>query len=54
MKRWIANYIDPDMQAQNENLQSLQQYMPAPLLCELPWSDGSSNSPKFVIRRLGV
>lgn len=34
---WIANQLDPEMTAFNENLQSLQQHLAAPCLGMLPW-----------------
>lgn len=33
---WVANRIDPDMAAYNENLSALMARLPAPLLAELP------------------
>lgn len=36
---WIANYLDPEMTAQAQNIQALQQRLAAPLLAELPWDD---------------
>lgn len=36
---WIANRIDPDMAAFDENLASLAKRLPAPLLAELPNMD---------------
>jgi dethiobiotin synthetase len=38
LKGWIANHVDPDMQAQTENIKTLQALMPSPLLGVLPWS----------------
>lgn len=34
---WIANHIDPQMSHAQDNLHSLQQRMPAPLLATVPW-----------------
>lgn len=34
---WVASQLDPDMQAYQENLDTLSQHMPAPLLAELPY-----------------
>lgn len=39
LKGWIANHVDPDMQVQAENLQTLRQLVPAPLMGILPWSN---------------
>lgn len=36
---WIANLIDPDMSCQADNLQTLQQWMPAPCLAQVPHLD---------------
>ncbi|MET0066484.1 MAG: dethiobiotin synthase [Candidatus Thiodiazotropha sp.] len=33
---WVANRIDPDMQAYAENLETLQSWLPAPCLGEIP------------------
>lgn len=33
---WVANCIDPDMQAYDENLATLAKLLPVPLLAELP------------------
>ena len=35
---WVANHIDPDMAAQDENIATLQARLQAPLLARLPWS----------------
>lgn len=35
---WVANVIDPDMAAIDENIATLQQYIEAPLLGTLPWN----------------
>ena len=48
---WIANHVDPDMQAQSENLETLQSLMPVPLLGELPWSDPAQQFPKLIMYR---
>ena len=34
---WIANHIDPDMQAQEENLRTLCEWLPAPCLGDVPF-----------------
>ncbi len=34
---WLANWPDPHMQVQAENLHTLQRRMPVPLLGQLPW-----------------
>jgi dethiobiotin synthetase len=34
---WVANRIDPDMAAYDENLSSLAARLPGPMLCELPY-----------------
>lgn len=41
LKGWIANHVDPDMQVQAENLETLRSLMPIPLLGVLPWSPSS-------------
>lgn len=38
---WIANRVDPDMQAYTENRDTLKSMMPAPLLAEIPWTDAT-------------
>lgn len=40
---WVANKVDPDMEAYEENLESLKQWIPAPLLGELPYFDQPSS-----------
>lgn len=39
---WIANRIDPEMEAAEENLHALHSVLRAPCLGEIPWQDGSS------------
>ncbi len=39
---WVANKIDPDMNRYKENLATLHQMLPAPLLAEIPNIEGSS------------
>jgi len=39
LKGWIANHVDPDMQVQSENIETLQTLMPCPLLGVMPWHD---------------
>ena len=48
LKGWIANHIDPDMQAQAENLKTLQALMPCPLLGVLPWSHSTQQIPELI------
>jgi dethiobiotin synthetase len=36
---WVANHIDPAMACTDENVQSLREWLDAPLLGVLPWSD---------------
>ena len=45
LKGWIANYVDPDMQVQSENLETLQALMPCPLLGVLPWTNQIQQGP---------
>lgn len=47
LKGWIANHVDPDMQAQSENLATLMKLMPAPLLGVLPWSTPKESNPEL-------
>ncbi len=49
LKGWIANHVDPDMQAQSENLKSLRTYMPVPLLGVLPWGGCSLETTDFAL-----
>lgn len=39
---WVANHIDPDMSRYQENLYTLNKMLPAPLLAEIPYIEGSS------------
>ena len=48
---WIANQIDPEMSVYQENLATLVNLMPAPMLAELPWLDGKdgvSQASRFI------
>ena len=47
LKGWIANYVDPDMQVQNENLKTLRKLMPCPLLAELPWANSNQQESQL-------
>ena len=49
LKGWIANHVDPDMQAQSENLATLKSLMPVPLLGVLPWSASEAPPPELNI-----
>lgn len=51
LKGWIANHVDPDMQAQAENLATLQALMPCPLLGIVHWCNGSSEPPEISVER---
>ena len=48
LKGWIANHVDPDMQVQAENLQTLQSLMPGPLLAVMPWYNSTQNDPQLI------
>jgi dethiobiotin synthetase len=37
---WVANHIDPDMLAQDDNIAFLQKRLQAPLLATVPWQPG--------------
>ena len=37
---WVANGIDPDFECRDENIQTLQSKLDAPLLADIPWSPG--------------
>jgi dethiobiotin synthetase len=49
LKGWIANHVDPDMQVQSANLETLQALMPAPFLGVLPWTDLKKKLPELKI-----
>ena len=36
---WVANRIDPAMQAQDDNIAWLQRRLAAPLLADIPYQD---------------
>ncbi|WP_177417967.1 dethiobiotin synthase [endosymbiont of Lamellibrachia barhami] len=36
---WVGNHIDPDMDAQRENIETLCSWMPAPCLGEIPYME---------------
>jgi len=44
---WIANHVDPDMQAQSENLETLKALMPCPLLGIVHWCGDDRDFPQF-------
>lgn len=39
---WVANVIDPEMEALEDNLKTLQGLLPAPCLGVLPWAPGET------------
>ena len=52
---WVANIVDPDMAAINENIQALQQRISAPLLCVVDYQatpDASEVSTLFNLQLL--
>jgi dethiobiotin synthetase len=49
---WIANHVDPDMQVQAENLETLRSLIPAPLLGVLPWSPSAQALPDLDTRSI--
>jgi len=43
---WVVNRLDPRMEAADENVETLRQRLPAPLLADLPWqADASAVAP---------
>ncbi len=50
LKGWVANHVDPDMQVQSENLETLQALMPCPLLGILPWKNQPESNPDFELQ----
>ena len=54
---WVANRLDPEMQAYDENLIALSMRLPGPLLAELPHAelpDAHAMSALFVPKKLAV
>jgi len=47
LKGWIANHVDPDMQAQAENLATLEALMPCPLLGVVHWQGDGREDAEF-------
>lgn len=41
---WVANRVDPDMLAPEENIAWLQQRLGAPLLADIPWGEHTAHS----------
>jgi dethiobiotin synthetase len=39
---WVANHVDPDMLAQEDNIAFLQKQLQAPLLASIPWQPAIS------------
>ena len=54
LKGWIANHVDPDMQAQEENLETLLKFMPVPLLAVLPWSASGPHGQNLHIKSIRI
>jgi len=54
LKGWIANHVDPDMQAQSENLATLQTLMPCPLLGTMPWQDSVRQTSELKIQLMKI
>ncbi len=54
LKGWIANHVDPDMQAQAENLETLRLLMPVPLLGVLPWGHLEQAIPELIVQETVV
>jgi len=50
LKGWIANHVDPDMRVQSENLETLQELMPVPLLGLLPWNNSKDQDPELLMQ----
>ncbi len=47
LKGWIANHVDPDMQAQSQNLETLKELMPCPMLGVVRWCGDDREDPAF-------
>ncbi|MBA4060996.1 MAG: dethiobiotin synthase [Verminephrobacter sp.] len=41
---WVANRVDPDMLAPDDNIAWLRQRLGAPLLADIPWGDHAAHS----------
>lgn len=41
---WVANHIDPDMAAQDDNVATLRARLQAPMLARLPWTPGAASA----------
>ena len=41
---WVANRVDPDMLAPDDNIAWLQQRLGAPLLADIPWGEHTAHS----------
>ncbi len=39
---WVANHVDPDMAAQDENVDTLRRRLQAPMLARLAWAPQAS------------
>jgi dethiobiotin synthetase len=49
---WVANHIDPDMAVATENVQALEEYIPAPLLARIEFATGPD--PQAIAAAFGV
>ena len=54
LKGWIANHVDPDMQAQSENMSTLQALMPAPMLGVLPWTSPGKPAGEIIMKNKSI
>ncbi len=51
---WVANVVDENMLARDENIEALQQRINAPLLGIVPWHPTCSPSMEWVVKRLNI
>jgi dethiobiotin synthetase len=51
---WVANRIDPAMQAGDANVATLAARLAAPLVADLPWRDDRAPAPEFDRAALAV
>lgn len=49
---WVANVLDPDMAAQEENLATLRDMLPAPCLGVLPWNPATTAAERAALLQL--
>jgi len=51
---WVANRIDPAMEAADDNVAALAERLPAPLAADIGWCDDEASIRPGALRALGI